>query len=63
MDCVTLCRNLLLLILILKQTDAFPDQCRDKMEERDRLQQEIKNIRDLKNRNEERARLCMVRGH
>jgi hypothetical protein len=60
---VTLCLQLLLLVLILKQSGAVSDQCRKLQEERDGLERDIKNIRNLKHQNEERARRCVVSGY
>jgi len=57
------CLQLLLLVWILKQSDAVSDQCSELHKERAGLQKDIKNIRDLKQQNEERALRCTVSGY
>jgi len=60
---VTFRLQLLLLVLILRQSDAVSDQCRELQEDRARLQQDIKDIRDLNHKKKERAGRCMVSGY
>jgi hypothetical protein len=59
---VALCRELLLLVLILKHSDAVSDQCSELKEDVVRLQEDKTNISKLKKKYEELAGHCMVSG-
>jgi conjugal transfer/entry exclusion protein len=59
---VTLFLQLLLLVLVLKQSEAVSIQCKKLQEEIDQLEQDIKNTTQLKHNNEEEAGRCEVSG-
>jgi hypothetical protein len=57
---LTLCLQLLLLVLILQESDANNEQCRKLLEERDRLEEEEKFIMSEKHENDQRFGRCKV---
>jgi hypothetical protein len=57
---VTVWLQLLLVVLIVRQSAAVSDQCSELQEEISRLERDIVNITDLKNESELRAGNCDV---
>ena len=55
--------QLLLLVLVLKQSEAVSDQCKKLQEEIDQLEQDIAYTSQLKHNNEEEAGRCEVSGY
>ena len=60
MVCVTVWLQLLLVVLILRQSAAVSDKCSELQEDISRLERDIVNITELKNENELRAGNCDV---
>jgi hypothetical protein len=57
---VTLCLQLLLLVLIMKQSDANADQCSELQNEIVQLEHELNNTEYQKHNNGENAGRCKV---
>jgi hypothetical protein len=60
---VTLCLQLLLLVLILKQSYAVSDRCRELKKEKADLQKRITQTRKMNDANVKSADDCMVSGY
>ena len=60
MVCVTFWLQLLLVVLIMRQSAAVSDQCSELQEEKSRLERDIVSLRDLRNENERLAGDCDV---
>jgi hypothetical protein len=60
---LTLCLQLLLLVLILKHSGAVSDQCSELQGEIRRLEEDLKNTTALKHNKEQQAGDCEVSGY
>jgi hypothetical protein len=55
--------QLLLMVLIVKQSEAVSEQCSELEEERDLLDHDLTNTLELKHKKEEQAGRCEVSGY